>query len=179
MTKRSIVNRDRVILDPLSGLALKTASIEDCRVLWKWRNDPDARKNFPNPQYVPYRAHEAWFKASLTNERRFIFIIVLKNAKVGMVRFDVDPVSKSARVHVNISRKYRSRGIGKTALKVASQYAVRALGIDRIVASIKPDNEPSIKMCSYAGFRISGDGALVVMTFSKEDQLEKDDHTSG
>ena len=173
MEKDSKVDKGQVGCEPASGLTLKPATTKDCKILWQWRNDPGARKYFPNTEYVPYREHKEWFKASLKNESRYIFIILQNNTKIGVVRFDVEPMSKSAEIHINISRKHRHQEIGRKVLKEASHYALRNLGIDSVIGRIKKGNEASIRAFTYAGFMLTGQNSWITMTLSLNNSPEK------
>lgn len=173
MKKESQVDKGQVDGEPGSGFILKPATAKDCKILWQWRNDPSARKYFTNTEYVPYEEHQEWFKASLKNESRHIFIIWQNNTRVGMVRFDVEPMSKAAVIHINISSEHRNQEIGRKVLKEACHYAFSNLGIDSVIARIKKGNEASIRAFTYAGFMLTGQNSWITMTRSAKDSLDE------
>ena len=173
MKKESEANKGQVGREPVSGFTLKPATAKDCKILWQWRNDPNARKYFTNTEYVPYQEHKEWFKASLQNENRYIFIILQKNTNIGMVRFDVEPASKGAAIHINISPEHRHQDIGRKVLKEASHYALSNLGIDSVIARIKKENEASIRAFTYAGFILIDQNSWITMTLSLNNSPEK------
>lgn len=147
--------------------------MKDCRFLWQWRNDPEARKYFTNTEYVPYPEHKDWFEASLRNRDRHIFIVFQKNTRVGMVRFDVEPAARRANIHINISQGHRNQGLGREVLKKARRYAFDNLEIDSIIARIKKGNEASIKAFTYTGFKLVSDSPdWITMSLSLRDTLK-------
>ena len=55
--------------------------------------------------------------------------------------------------YIVIQKEFRRRGIGLALLQKLIEYATSA-SIDRIYAFINPDNEPSMRLHSRAGFKI-------------------------
>ena len=55
--------------------------------------------------------------------------------------------------YIVIQGEFKRRGIGLTLLQKLIDYA-SSLGVDRIYAIINPDNEPSMRLHSKAGFYI-------------------------
>ncbi len=173
MKRDSQVDKAQVGNEPAGGLTLKPATAKDCKILWQWRNDPDARKYFTNTEYVPYQEHKEWFKASLKNENRYRVMVLQNNTKVGMVRFDVEPMSKAAVIHINIASEHRHQEIGRKVLKEACHYAFGNLGIDRVIARIKEGNEASIRAFTYAGFTLISQNNWITMTLSAKTSLNE------
>jgi UDP-2,4-diacetamido-2,4,6-trideoxy-beta-L-altropyranose hydrolase len=144
-------------------LKLRPANLNDCKIMWEWRNDPETRKVSFNTEPIPFDEHKEWFYKSLKDPSRHIYIIMLENKKVGVVRLDVN--NSEAEIHINIAPDSRGMGIGPRAIKRACEKAFE-LGVKRIKATIKPENKASISAFSKAGFIVKRKEKTVEMEMS-------------
>ena len=67
-----------------SEIYLRFAEYEDLEDLFKWRNDEDTKKASFNTNQIDINEHREWFKNSLVNPERNIFIICDKNCNNDM-----------------------------------------------------------------------------------------------
>ena len=109
----------------------------------------DLREFIENQQYV--------FHA--TGQLRFVICrrdpaSTLPGAPVGFIDlFDFDPVGLRAGVGILIcALQHRGRGYGREALKLASDYARRVLGLRSLWCSVATDNTASLALFSGAKF---------------------------
>lgn len=56
-----------------------------------------------------------------------------------------------------LRERYRGAGIMTTAVTLVIEYGFGALGLQRIVADVAPDNAASIRLLERLGFRLEGD----------------------
>ena len=143
-------------------MRLKKASASDSRVLWKWRNDPVTRANSNTRRIISWKEHSEWLKKVLKSNKFRLYMIVDKNKKVGMVRFDIN--DNSANVSINMNPKYRNMGFGKAGLvKSVELFRKKNPGL-RQIAIIKKRNKASKSIFVNAGFNqtnMSNNGCLV------------------
>lgn len=136
-------------------VTLRPALREDCRRLWKWRNEQAAREASFNTGYISFEDHERWFTSRLP--RPDTCILIATNAEgheVGYVRFDI--VGDEAKISLSIDRAERGNGYGIAAIKKGSHYLLATRPVQRIVAHIKPTNTRSMVVFERAGFVLRG-----------------------
>lgn len=152
-------------------LSLRVAREKDCKLLWIWHNE--ARKNFFNSKFIPYKEHKQWFEKELKSLDTHILILLDSTSeKIGQVKFDMD--GENSEISISIEKKERNYGYGTRGLKLACQYAFHNFGIKIIVAHIKVDNEISKKVFEKVGFKNNGevifkDQSCCKFYFKKED----------
>lgn len=141
------------------SVTLRPATPEDCRQVWLWRNDPDTRRASFDSAPIPWAAHEAWFRRSLEQEDRQLWVVLAEGAACGMARLDTS--GREAEVSINLAPEWRRRGVGPAALLALADVAFRIRGIERLVASVKPDNQASLSAFRKAGFTLASAGSTL------------------
>ena len=123
-------------------------------IVWQWRNDIETRRLSFNNKIITWQEHIHWFDKVLKNKSSKFFIGEVNNIPVGLIGF------KNSRdndicyeVNINISPKYRGKGIGKNMLK----FGINNLkefdrNLDYVVANIKTENFQSIALFESFGF---------------------------
>ncbi len=144
--------------DPIR-VELRPAVREDCRRIWLWRNDPETRRASFDSSPIPFETHEAWFQATLGSRDRRLYVILVGGFESGVVRLDV--TGQEAEVSIHLAAEWRSRGVGPAALRTVADLAFQTLGLERLLASIKPDNRASLAAFRKAGFALAGEGEVL------------------
>ena len=124
---------------------------DDARLLLEWRNDAATRAASFSGREVPWEEHRTWFKESLADPSRHIFIALDEGRPVSVVRFDAR-AGGEAEVHVIVAPAARGRGVATRVLRAACELASRELGYVEIIARIKEDNVASRRAFARAGF---------------------------
>ncbi|KAL1238485.1 N-acetyltransferase 9-like protein [Trichinella spiralis] len=108
-----------------------------------------------------YKMQKSWQE----DEDKLTFIVVAKQlwqesrfddvgAMVGDVNLFFTPDQRSAEVEVMIAEPaWRGRGLGKEAVKMLLVYAFQQLHVERFVAKIRSDNEPSLALFQSLQFK--------------------------
>jgi len=135
---------------------LRKARSDDLAFLWDLRNQPSVRANFFNDDVVAWEAHSKWFKEKIVDKNCLLLIAEHDGARVGQVRFDVKAGESSAEVSMAVSEARRGQGYGTAMLKSACPQAFAELGVTKLVAHIKPDNNASLAAFGKAGFALKG-----------------------
>jgi len=136
-------------------LRLRPATLEDCRLLWEWANDPVARRASFSLECISWEDHIRWFRTKLSDQSCYFYVLLSEeDAPIGQMRFDTS--SNEAEINVSVAPNYRSRGYGARGIRIASKCLFQETDITRIYAHIKPDNDASIRAFTEAGYRVSG-----------------------
>lgn len=133
-----------------ANIRLRPAAPGDCRVVFDWQVEPDARRYARNPAVPDWAEHEAWFFSRLDRIGAPFLIVECDGNAAGFVRFDrVDNDGMATfEAAIMISRDYAGRGIATAALRHA--LSVECPG--NVVAEVHPDNAASRRLFEKAGF---------------------------
>jgi len=137
---------------------IRTASIDDSKDIWSWRNDPDTIKNSNSDNAVGWVDHEVWFERMLASSDHEILVGLVINEqdtlqKIGMVRFDSDVDAQYVVCSINLNPNWRGRGLSGPLL--GSAIKSRSLKTEwPIYAEVKPENRASIKCFEKNMFKL-------------------------
>ncbi len=142
-------------------VALRAATADDCRMIWKWRNEETTRGASFDSSEIAYETHEAWFRASLARRDRKIFVVVAEAEPCGVVRLDRS--GRRAEVSIFLARARHGVGIGPRALRAIARVGIRE-HLDALTARTKSGNYPSRAAFRSAGFTEAvEEGGVVTM----------------
>ena len=135
-----------------NAVFLRFVELGDMLALYKWRNDPLTMENSFNRNKVGLKDHIRWFKNSIKDSRRNIFIMVdRKGRRMGQLRFDRK--GKGAEVGITIAPEFRGQGLGTWAIKMGCQIYIDNFNVSYIIAKVKISNPASLKIFTKSGFR--------------------------
>ena len=134
-------------------VAIRAATLEDAKLVWEWRNDPEARAASFTTREIPFEEHRDWFARALADPQRRMFVILAHNRPVGYVRFAVE--DDRAEISVGVDALERGRGYGTAAIGIASDLVLTG-AVRRVVAHVKTDNPKSRATFVRAGFMLDG-----------------------
>ena len=134
-----------------SELHLRKAEWSDCKMIFKWANDPQVRADSFHSEAIPWDIHTNWFRTKLQESESRMFI-VSKGAweNIGLVRCDKE--GDSAVLSVNVDKKYRNLGFGSRMIRYACELVLAEKLVNTIDALIKNDNKISARAFAKAGF---------------------------
>jgi predicted dehydrogenase/RimJ/RimL family protein N-acetyltransferase len=134
------------------GLTLRAATHEDAADLLRWRNDPATRAASFNGEEVSTGEHVEWLKRVLADPGARLLVAIENRVPVGQLRLErVGP--DTVEVHIGLAPEARGRGLATAVLALPARRHAEELGARRMIARIKPENEPSIRSFRRAGFR--------------------------
>ena len=134
-----------------NGLFLRGAVEEDCRMIWKWANNPLTRKGSFSTGPIAWKDHQQWFFKRLRDPSCLFFIATDRdNISHGQIRYKIQ--GKEAIVSVNIRPRSRRMGWGSRIIRYASEKLLKEGTAVKIHAYIKPENKASIRSFIKAGF---------------------------
>jgi RimJ/RimL family protein N-acetyltransferase len=136
------------------NVALRAATAEDCERTWRWANDPETRAASFNSAPIERADHERWFSSSLGSPVRALWIAELDGSSIGILRLD-RCAPERAEIGVTVAPERRGQGLALPLLQ-AGVHRARSLGLEQLVARIRPTNERSLRSFVRAGFRAAG-----------------------
>jgi RimJ/RimL family protein N-acetyltransferase len=130
------------------SLTVRKATADDASDLLAWRNDPQTRAMSRTTEPVEAADHARWFKRTLQDSASTLLIGEDDGRKVGMVRL---VRGEETEVSINLNPAVRGRGLARQLLALALAEERGA-----VLAVIKPENLPSIRLFEGAGFVLEG-----------------------
>jgi len=132
-------------------IKLRKVSEKDCRLIWKWANDPEVRAESFTPKAIPYNDHVIWFERKNNDPDSYLYIAENTDRKsVGQVRFELE--GNDAIISISLDRKFRGKGYGSIIIALASQKIFEISEVNVIHAYIKKGNIASKSAFQKAGF---------------------------
>jgi len=132
-----------------TAVNIRAADVDDARLLWNWRNDPDVRAASLETEPINFDRHLDWYEAALADPSREILIAEHNHRPIGMVRFDVD--DDIATINILLDPMDRSRGLAKQVL--AKAISRSSISFRWLRATVKNDNASSLALFRGLGFR--------------------------
>jgi RimJ/RimL family protein N-acetyltransferase len=91
----------------MSSVSIRPATMNDARMLLRWKNDPVVRKfSIISHEKIKLRDHIKWLSKNIDN-------IVIIGDNFGDMRIEPD-----GEVSIRIDKKFRGKGVGSEALKI-------------------------------------------------------------
>lgn len=132
-------------------LTLREVREDDCRLLWEWANDPAVRAVSFSSQPISWEDHVEWFHSKINAPNHVIFIALDdEGTPVGQVRYTLE--GNEAVISTSVAAHSRGRGFGSIMIHRADQKLFATLDVKVIHAYIKPDNDPSKRAFTSAGY---------------------------
>lgn len=129
-------------------MRLRRATIEDARMLLRWRNDAETRKQSISTEPVPWENHVQWLQKSLENPRRILAIAeTLSEEPIGTIRADTRD-DGFTEISYTVAPAWRGKGVSKP---MAQEFVRKFLQGKRIAASIKKGHGPSESVARALG----------------------------
>jgi UDP-2,4-diacetamido-2,4,6-trideoxy-beta-L-altropyranose hydrolase len=135
-----------------AAIALRRARPDDCRLVWRWSNDPGVRAVSFCPEPIPWERHVEWFRARLADARSHFFIGTDgSGAPIGQVRCEL--TGDDAVLSVSLGAACRGRGHGWKLIWSASEEVFRTSRATCIHAYVKAGNGASVRAFLRAGYQ--------------------------
>jgi RimJ/RimL family protein N-acetyltransferase len=129
--------------------------------------DPEIRRRLEDEPMTPElertavaRAEEQWRTGT---GAPFVIADAADDRALGLVNLQL---GEEATLAVSVFPEARGRGVASRALRLAGEWGVRELGLERVVAEAAVDNGASIRAIEKAGFEregVRGDKARFVL----------------
>jgi L-amino acid N-acyltransferase YncA len=144
-------------------IKIRPADLNDCKSLFDWRSDELSRKMFFNGSSPSIEEHEVWFKNSLCNVDRALYVGELGYKKIGVCRFDFLESEMLAEVSINMNPSMRGCGLGKKFLFESIECYLEKNKYN-LLAKVKPNNLTSLNIFESVGFEsFASDENMIVL----------------
>lgn len=131
-------------------LTFRYAHKGDARLYFQWVNDPHVRRNSFTSDEILWEDHLKWFNTKMEDNSCFMYVFLLNDTPVGQVR--IEWREREHVVGVSVDSAFRGKGIASPMVEMACKDYFDKTDASDIVAYIKKDNEPSIRLFRKAGF---------------------------
>jgi RimJ/RimL family protein N-acetyltransferase len=129
------------------GLYLRPATLEDAKILFEWRNDPQVRAASHNQGEIDFEDHLNWLRDSLENPDRKLYIAEEDGASQGTVRADWN--KNAYTLSWAVKPESRGKGVGKRMVTLLAEQLK-----EPVRAEVKVGNLASIKIAQEAGMQL-------------------------
>lgn len=132
-------------------MLIRNADIDDIIDIYKWRNDPLTLNMSVNSSIISLIDHKKWFKNSLTNPNRKLYIGIIQKKKIGVTRFEFDEYKDVANVSINLNPSMRGKKNSSALLSGSIAIYLKKKKIT-LTATVKNENLASLKIFKQCGF---------------------------
>ncbi len=141
---------ERVVSLMRTGLRLRPAHENDCRLLWEWANDQEVRRASFSSAPIPWEEHRIWFAGKMKNLNCRILVAEDDQGRVGQFRVDWTS-DQEGEVDVSVAPGRRGAGYGAALIDLAVSHIFAERGT-RLHAFVKQENRASQLAFEHAGF---------------------------
>lgn len=136
-----------------SGFYFRHAIAKDATIIFNLANDRLVRANSINTEPIKWGDHLDWFSGKLLDDNCFFLLAFTPSNKfIGQVRFDIK--GYYAEINISIDKDFRGKGYSKQLIFTASYKLFHDMpNVNFINAIIRPNNTPSIKAFTKAGYK--------------------------
>ena len=152
----------------LGDILIRQVKERDIELLRSWRNERENAKFLRDIGYITEDMQREWFYSYLDNDEELFFAIEdigeLKRVVGGLALYGLDrekAVCEIGKIQIG-DRAAHGKGIGRKALVMAMKIAFHKLYVEKIVASVHPDNVQAYHNDMKVGFKIIGEIPSVV-----------------
>jgi len=125
-------------------IALKKASINDAKFIYKIRNEFNSRKFSKNRSVIKFSDHLFWLKNKIKSNSDFFYIITKKQnikKKISYIRFEKSIFFYT--VSIGIEKKYQNQKLSYKILNLAEK---KLIPEKLLIAEVNSANSPAIKL---------------------------------
>jgi UDP-2,4-diacetamido-2,4,6-trideoxy-beta-L-altropyranose hydrolase len=143
-------------MSPEPVLRIRRVTPGDCRLLWRWANDPAVRATSFRTDAIPLAEHERWFAGRLADPA--CLMLVAEDAEgrpVGQIRFEPGRDGEAV-LGFTVASDRRGRGFGTELLRLGCELLFAESDVGAAIGYVKPDNASSLRAFEKAGFRREG-----------------------
>lgn len=153
---------------------LRPLRLEDAKVSYKWRNDPEVWKftgSRPD-RHITYAIEKEWLNRTLEKkgEKRFAICLTKNDKYIGNIQLiGIDRGSASFHLFIG-NKRYWGKGIGKKASFLVLQYGFSSLKLQQVALEVHKGNIAAFSIYKSMGFECEGENnQFWVMMLSKAD----------
>ncbi len=156
------------------SIRYRFAQLSDSSKILSWRNEESVRLSSRNQELISIDRHNSWFAARVTKiQSEPILIFSNEGTDIGFTRLDlIKPSNRAVEVSIVVSSVFRHLGFGSLMLSATIEIARTLLEVDEIHATVREENQPSIKLFTSSGFKVSETNpGFVMLKFAFSEQF--------
>ena len=164
----------------LDDILIRQLDSSDIELLRNWRNDKETTKFLRDIGYITEDMQKKWYVSYLENPYDLVFAIEvgeLQRVVGSLALYDWNRYNNTCEIgRIQIGDKEaHGKGIGRKTLVMAMKIAFVRLGMQKIVASVHPDNIQAYKNDMKIGFKVVGEipsvagGKELLLEMTEED----------
>jgi phosphinothricin acetyltransferase len=138
-------------------------------IVLNWRNEESVRLSSRNQALISIDQHSLWFATRVRNiHNEPILIFTSDNVDIGFTRLDLlDTINGIVEVSIVVTADFRNKGFGSLMLDATMEVARTLSGIREINATVREDNQASLKLFTAYGFTFfANNSGFVELRFS-------------
>lgn len=172
----------------LGNILIRQLDASDLELLREWRNNQDNSKFLRDLGYITEEMQKEWYKNYLKDESELIFAIEDQgeiNSVVGslaLYMWDREAgTCEIGKIQIGDIRAH-GKGIGRRTLVMAMKIAFQKLNINKILASVHPDNVQAYHNDMKIGFKVVGEtpsiagGNELLLEMYEDDAIRTNDY---
>jgi len=135
---------------------IRPLQIEDAKVSYKWRNDPEIWKytGHKPDKIIDKKTEQAWLKEKLKEKDSFRFAILADDTYIGNIQITDINQNETGEYHIFIGEKlFWGKGIAYLATLQIIRFAKNILNLKELFLTVNPNNYPAIRVYEKCGFK--------------------------
>lgn len=141
-------------------LYLRKANLQDSKMIFNWRNEPDVRINSLHTERIMYDTHLKWFQKRLLSNESHIYICMKGETPIGQIRIDYE--ENKGEISYSIASEYRGKGYGKNMLELLEDKEREQGRIEILFGIVKRNNLASQKCFEKLGYHKENNGNVLI-----------------
>ena len=142
----------RFLLYDFQSLRLRRVTMKDCKIVYELRNDPRVRKYSFSSSPLEWEKHKQWFEKKMKSRNTDMFLAMIKDTAVGVLRYDLN--GPSAKASIYLEQGQIGMGLGTLILQQGNKWLKETYPkIESVIAEIAIENTASMKAFEHAGFQ--------------------------
>lgn len=136
----------------INSIKIEKASELDAKEVYLLSITPEVRKNSKNSKLFSYEQHLLWFEDILKDESN-LFLLIKQNKTsnfLGQVRFQL--INNSVIISISFTNDLKGKKVSKLILIESLKLAKEKFGKRPVIAEVKQNNTPSIKLFESLNF---------------------------
>lgn len=135
---------------PSPPISVRSATRDDARVLYDWRNDEVTRAHSRASEPLEWSAHVSWLDRTLSDPERRLLVVESEGRPVASTRWDRCSAT-DWEASITMAPEQRGRGLAGAVL-AASEQALIVDAPSRLLATVHTTNTASSKLFRRAGY---------------------------
>jgi len=127
-------------------------SLEEKKMVLKWRNDEDIRKWMFTQEKITLDEHLNYIESLKTRDDRLYFLVKKEKQSIGVIDFtNIDFKNKSA--EFGVYAKPNLKGMGNILMSSIIDYAFRILKVETLISKVFEENVSAMKLYKRYNFK--------------------------